>query len=118
MGRRPKEKRPLTQEELDEARKKKAEYMKVYYKIHKERMIQNAMNRYWKISHGLEEAEIPQATINSLIKWTKQLENRLETEELPQYIQRWIQSQIKHNKDYLIDGKQKGMGKDQEDWQL
>lgn len=117
MGRRPKEKGPLTQEELDEARKKKAEYMKVYYKIHKERMIQNAMNRYWKISHGLEEAEIPQATINSLINWTKELEERIKNEELQPRVEMWILSQIKHNRDF-IDGKQKGMGKDQEDWQL
>lgn len=116
MGKRGKEKRPLTQEELDEERKKKADYMKAYYKMNKERMIQNAMNRYWKISHGLIEAEIPQATINSLINWTKQLEERIKNEELQPRTKMWIQSQIKHNKDYLINGKQKDLGKDKEDW--
>lgn len=120
MGRKPKEKRPLTDEEKAALKKQKAEYMKKYYRLHKERLLAAANNRYFLVSHGLvKENETARVKGNdSIIAWTRQLQEKLENATSPK-VQVWLKSQIRWNNNY-INGEEttQDMGQDQEDWQL
>ena len=106
MGRKPKEKRPLTEEEKAALKKQKAEYMKKYYKVNKERLLAAANNRYFLLSHGLvKENKVFQVAGNeSIIEWTKQLQEKLENTTSPR-VQLWLKSQIKWNKDRIDEKK-------------
>lgn len=93
-------KKQMTDEEKERQRAYKKEYMRKYYKTHRERLIEYATNRYWQITHGLVVQNIPKTSEDSLAEWTRQLEERLKNEELEPMVRKWISWQIKWNNRY------------------
>ena len=98
MGRKKKEKKPLTEEEKEKLKAYKREYMKKYYQLNKERMQANALNRYYRVAYGLNAKPYDEPIVSETTrKWNKQLQKRLEEEPLTPMVRMWLLSQLNTN---------------------
>jgi hypothetical protein len=112
MGRKPKNSKPLTEEEIEALKIQKAEYAKRYYKQNKERLLAQANKRYRERIVNPNKPVLKEDTIQ---RWNNELQDKLNTPIKP-IVRLWILSQLNHNQQF-INGKQKDMGKNQENWQ-
>ena len=102
MGRKKIEKKPMTEEEKEQYRAYKREYMRKYYQLNRERLLSSANQKYRNLCQGKRYNTEP-IKPDSLEIWNKELEERLQ-EQLTPTVRIWVLSQIKWNKDQ-IDGK-------------
>ena len=110
MGRKPKNSKPLTEEEIEALKRQKSEYAKRYYKQNKERLLAKANKRY---RERIINPDQPLSNEDTIQRWNNELQDKLNTPIKP-IVRLWILSQLNHNQQ---NGKQKVMGKDQEYWQ-
>lgn len=111
MGRKPKNSKPLTEEEIEALKRQKSEYAKRYYQQNKERLLAEANKRY---RERILNTNQPLSNEDTIQRWNNELQAKLDTPIKP-IVRLWILSQLNHNQQF-INGKEI-MGKDQEDWQ-